>query len=111
MSTMFAFYLMQKLGFFLLATAFLVIYLVTMYSFITGRKKTVEVFENGLRMGKTSAVWSDVLGVDDAGVVELSNGRTIDIPQSISERDALITLLRSNVNQKGGPSEPPFPSL
>jgi len=94
---MFAFYLVQKLGYFLLATAFLVIYLVTMYSFITGRRKTVEVFANGLRVGRTSALWTSVSGIDDKGVVDLADGSWIEIPQSIYERDALIARLRANL--------------
>ena len=94
LSMMFAFYLLQKLGYFLLATAFLVIYLVTMYSFITGKKKTVEIFENGLRMGKTSVLWSDIVAVDDKGNVDLAVGKKIEIPQSILEREALLTEIR-----------------
>jgi len=97
MSMMFAYYLLQKPLFFLLATAFLVIYLFTMYSFMMGRKKTVEVFENGFRTGKTSATWSDVEGVDDKGLVALSHDRNFEIPQSIHERAALIANIRSHI--------------
>jgi hypothetical protein len=97
LSMMFAFYLMQSLVFFLLATAFLVIYLVTMYSFITGKKKAVEVFENGVRMGKISSSWSEVSGVNDDGVVDLSNGKKLEIPRSVHERNALIARIRGFV--------------
>lgn len=97
MSMMFAFYLLKNLVFFLLATAFLMIYLATMYSFITGRKKTVEVFENGLRIGKTSAMWSDVESVDDTAGIQLTDSKKLEIPRSICEREALITLIRSNL--------------
>jgi Ca2+/Na+ antiporter len=97
LTMMFAYYLLQAPIYFLLATAFLVIYLVTMYSFIMGKKKTVEVFENGLRMGKTSAVWSDLEGVDDKGVIELTGEKKLDIPQSLYERETLITNIRSKM--------------
>jgi len=98
MSMMFAFYLLKNLVFFLLATAFLMIYLATMYSFITGRKKTVEVFENGLRIGKTSAIWSDVESVDDTAGIQLTNGKKLEIPRSICEREVLMTLVRGNLS-------------
>jgi Ca2+/Na+ antiporter len=97
LTMMFAYYLMQTPIYFLLATAFLVIYLATMYSFITGKKKTVEVFENGLRMGKTSAMWPDIARVDDKGGVDLTDGKKLEIPQSICERDSLLTLIRSHL--------------
>jgi Ca2+/Na+ antiporter len=97
LTMMFAYYLMQTPIYFLLATAFLVIYLATMYSFITGKKKTVEVFENGLRMGKTSAMWSDVAGVHEKGTVDLTDSKKLDIPQSIYERESLLTRIRSNL--------------
>jgi hypothetical protein len=97
MTMMFAYYLLQKPLFFLLATAFLVIYLFTMYSFLSGRKKTVEVFENGLRMGKTSTLWIGVANVSDKGVLDIDGDKKIEIPQSIYEREALIALIRSNV--------------
>jgi hypothetical protein len=97
MSMMLAFYMMQSLVYFLLATAFLVIYLVTMYSFITGRKTTIEVFENGIRIGKTSAMWPEIAGIDDNGIVEIARGSKIEVPRSIYERDVLITLIRRNL--------------
>jgi len=98
MSTMFAYYLLQKPLFFLLATAFLVIYLFTMYSFIMGRKKTVEVYEKGVRMGKISASWPDVEAIDDRGLVCIAGDKKLEIPHSIYERDALIARIRSNVS-------------
>ena len=97
MSTMFAYYLLQKPLYFLLATAFLAIYLFTMYSFITGRKKTVEVFENGIRMGKTSALWTEVRRVTEKGVIEIEGQKDLEIPQSIYERESLIAKIRSGL--------------
>ena len=66
---MFTFYLLQNIVFFLLATAFLVIYLATMVSFFTARKKSVEVHENGLRIGRESILWTDIDGIDEDGSI------------------------------------------
>ena len=97
LTMMFAFYLLQGLVYFLLATAFLVIYLVTMYAFFTARKMVVEVFENGLRIWEkdVSIVRCRECGCT-AGVIHLLDGEKIDIPRSIHERDALIDRIRSS---------------
>lgn len=97
LTMMFAFYLLKNLVYFLLATSFLTIYLTTMYSFVTAKKRTVKIFNNGLRIGKISAAWTEVVSVDEAGTIEISNGKRIEIPQSTHERDALLTRVRVSV--------------
>ena len=93
MTMMFAYYLLKSIGYFLLATAFLLIYIATMYSFLTLRKKVVEVFENGLRMGSDHMLWNDIESVDEKGNMRFQS-KDLTIPTSLHERDALIAHIR-----------------
>jgi hypothetical protein len=97
MTMMFTYYLRHNLLYFLLATAFLIVYLVTMYSFITGKKKSVELFENGLRVGRSSATWPEIVSVDRAGVIAISSSKKLEIAESIYEREALLSRIRTSV--------------
>src|ERR1051326_4189159 len=42
---MFGFYIRQNIGYFLLATAFLIVYLITMFSWVMQRKTELRIFE------------------------------------------------------------------
>jgi len=94
---MFAYYLRGSIGYFLLATAFLIVYIAMMYSIFTGRKKTVEIYENGLRVGRETATWNEIDDVDDAGIITLANKKRLAIPLSILDRDRVVALIRDSV--------------
>ena len=97
LAMMFAVYVLKDAIYFLLASAFLVIYLVMMYSFFAGRKKAVEVYENGVRIGRDSATWDRIGSVDDDGTVVLKAGDKLSIAQSIHERDRLLRHIRTSI--------------
>lgn len=91
-------YIRQNLVYFLLASAFLVIYLVMMSSFFMARKKTVEVYENGLRIGRETIFWSDIDSIDDDGSLTRSRTpKTIAIAFSIVRRDELLAHVRGRL--------------
>lgn len=94
---MFLFYLRQSFLYFLLATAFLVLYLGMMASFITLRKKTIEVRENGISFKKARFLFTEITNITDGGTITLNDKRTIDIPTSLSNRDELIASIASKI--------------
>lgn len=96
---MLAYVLRQEIGYFLLSTAFLVVYLGTMYSFIKGRKKTVELYEKGLFTAGRIVRWADITAVDEQGNIITSTGRPIMVPMSLYERTALLGRIRSAIKQ------------
>ena len=57
LAMMFAFYIRQSLLYFLLATAFLVVYLVTMFSLFSMKRTSVRIFESGLEYRKYRLLW------------------------------------------------------
>lgn len=96
LTTMFTFYLRQNILYFLLASAFLVLYLVMMFALLMQRRSTVEVCENGFRTKKQSIRWTDMLSVSEEGTVELSSGKNIVLVRSIVAFEDLVATLRRN---------------
>ena len=64
MAMMIAFYLRQKLGYFLLSSGFLVLYILTMFGWMMLRKNVVRIYENGFSYRKFSAGWSEIAEID-----------------------------------------------
>ena len=98
LAMMFTFYLRQNILYFLLASAFLVLYLVMMFALLMQRRSTVEVCENGFRTKKQSIRWSEVVAVSDEGVVELSSGKNVVLARSIVDFESLIDRIRSKLS-------------
>ena len=86
----FAAYIRPHILYVFLATAFLIVYLITMYSFVMQRKANVEVYENGFRYRKNIVLWGEIKGVSDKGEVSINNGKVIAIPQTISDLPGVI---------------------
>ncbi|HEV7701804.1 MAG TPA: hypothetical protein VGO43_16350 [Pyrinomonadaceae bacterium] len=91
---MFAFYLRQNIGYFLLGTAFLLVYLVMMYSVFTQRKSAVELHEEGLRFKRSDIRYEDVESVSEDGILRTSDGRTMTLPKSVDGFGSLLETLR-----------------
>lgn len=92
---MVAYFLRQDIGYFLLSTAFLVVYLGTMYAFFKGRGRTFELYEKGLFTGEQVIRWGDIERLDADGNIVRTKGKPISIPMSLYERSSLVERIRS----------------
>ncbi len=99
---MFAFYVRQSLLFFLLSTAFLMIYLITMFSWVMQRKGSVEYFENGVKHRKNTVLWSEITSVSDAGEITHLHGKKFTIPATVSESEKLVQTIKARVSAVNG---------
>ena len=89
------FYLRESILYFLLASAFLVIYVITMLSWVIQRKNVVQVFENGFSYKGKQAAWDEISTVRDDGTVDLKDGKQIAISPAIDHLASLLDLIRS----------------
>lgn len=96
LAMMFAFYVLQSALYFLLSTAFLIIYLLTMFSFVMQRKKNVQIFENGLLYRKNSVLWSEIAAVDGDGKISLKSGKRFEVSSTIHDFESLIAIIKRN---------------
>ena len=92
---MFVFYVRQGFVYFILASAFLVIYVLSLISFVGQRKNVLKVYENGIEFKKVSAAWNEIQSVSDEGVVFLNGDRTIKLPNALNDLINVIGLIRA----------------
>ncbi len=98
---MFGFYLRQNIGYFLLATAFLAVNVLTLVGWISIRRRTVRVYEKGLRYRDFDAFWSEIESVDfEGGALRImkSGGVSVELPKTVDRLDAIARLIESRVN-------------
>ena len=93
---MVAFYIRQSILYFLLATAFLIVYLVTMFSWFMQRKAVVYVYERGFGFKDRSLGWDEIDSIDyeQKIIVNPKNGKPLEFPSTISEPAALVRYIR-----------------
>jgi len=92
---MVGFYIRQSLGYFLLATAFLLVYLVTMVSWALQRRSQISLYENGLTYKKNRVLWEDILGIDENGKIVTADGEKFTIPKSMNNFGMVLNVIRT----------------
>ncbi len=100
-----AFYIRQHIGYFILSTAFLVVYILTLISWVLQRRNVVSVYENGIMYKKFSGSWSEIESgtiLDDGPdrkSIELQKNRRekVSIPSSIQGFDRILGFVKANV--------------
>lgn len=105
MAMLFAFYLRQNLGYFLLSTAFLLVYLLTMFGWLLMRKNLVKIYENGLKYRKTSAAWSEIETISAKGKrnfeISKTNGEKIVLSDAIQDIRQIVKRVETEIAKAG----------
>ncbi len=95
------FYLQQGFVYFLLSTAFLVIYLVTMTSWVLQRRNVVKIYENGIEYRNYSCLWDEIesISAGEGNTVEVrtKGGGKFTLPNTISGLDQIVKTMRVSV--------------
>lgn len=60
MAMLVGFYLRQNIGYFLLSTAFLIVYILTMLGWIALKKNVLKIHENGIEYKNFAARWDEI---------------------------------------------------
>jgi len=72
-----AFSIRQNLGYFLLATAFLIVQLFTLFGWVTQRKNELRLFENGFTYRKHTCFWDEIASMNLIMMSRLIGGEKI----------------------------------
>lgn len=108
---MFGFYVRQNIGYFLLATAFLAVNVLTLVGWIAIRKKTVQIFENGIRYREFRARWEEIRfvkrtvvskmmgGERQSAVIEKHDGQRVEIPDALDRIGDIVAIIESGVER------------
>lgn len=98
LAMMVVFYIRENVLYFLLASAFLVVYIVTLLSWIVQRRNVVSVYEQGLTYKKRTVLWDEIEQVNadgETGEIIVRDEKPILLPKTLFKFDSLIQTIRS----------------
>lgn len=92
-----AFYVRPQIGYFVLATAFLVVNLFTLIGIWMQKRNVVKIFENGIEYKKFRAAWNEIESVkaDQSGLQLAKPGESTLVPASIDRFESIVSSVRS----------------
>ena len=99
LAMMFGFYIRQNIGYFLLSTAFLIVYIFTMFSWVMMRKNIVKIYENGLTYKKFTARWNEIEAVNRYEIRK-TKGEKIVLSESIQGVEQIIERIKKEISHE-----------
>ncbi len=94
----------QNIGYFFLSTAFLAVYLLTMFGWLMMRKNILKIYENGLTYRKFTARWNEIEAVESSRKgaklnfeIRKVKGGKITITESIHQVEQAVALIESKI--------------
>lgn len=108
MAMMLGFYVRQNIGYFLLASAFLIVYVLTMFGWLVMRKNVVKVYENGLTYKKFAVVWDEIAAVETKTAnnkksgyeISKKDGEKIVLSETIDGIELIIKRIQQSQNRE-----------
>ena len=101
MAMLVVFYLRQQLVYFVLSTAFLVVYIFTLVGWVMQRRNVVSIHENGISYRKFAATWDEIKSVRSdvkTGVTLVNNkGESITIAKTIADFEKIAVTIRKRL--------------
>ncbi len=101
LAMMFAFYYFQNFVYFLLASSFLLVYVVTLSSWLIQRRNLVKIYENGIEFRKHSYLWTEIETIaagEPRGLdLKLKQGGKFTIPDNISQLDQIVRAVKTRI--------------
>lgn len=94
------FYIREHIGYFILSTAFLVVYVFTLIGWVIQRRSTVSVFENGIKYRNFRATWTEIESVkaDRSGLdIKKNYNEKTTIPSSLQGFASIVRTVQKAV--------------
>ena len=99
---LFFFNTQRSIGYFILSSAFLVVYVFTMIGWVMQKRNTVSIFENGIAYRKFTSSWNDLKSVTSntkSGItLSKSGGESITIGTSVADLDKIAVAVRRRLS-------------
>jgi magnesium-transporting ATPase (P-type) len=99
--TLIFFYLQQGFMYFILSTAFLIIYVFTMIGWVMQKRNVVSIHENGIARRNFITTWDEIKSVTaeaDSGItIVKSDGESLTIPKTTADIGRIAVMIRQNL--------------
>lgn len=99
LSMMIVYYIRDSPLFFLLATAFLLVYVVTDLSSTTASRYR-PIIRAWNRVQETRLAWDEIGAVADDGRITVTTGKSLQVPQTLDRLPELLRLIRASAAGK-----------
>ncbi|MGD9562170.1 MAG: hypothetical protein AB7F88_08110 [Pyrinomonadaceae bacterium] len=103
LATLGAFYIRQQIGYFLLSTAFLIVYLFTLIGWVMQKRNVVTLYEKGLKYKSFHAAWHEIAYVntspDGLTIKRTERERTL-IPRSVSGYEHILLAVKNGIEDR-----------
>ena len=101
MAMLVVFYVRQQVIYFVLSTAFLIVYIFTLIGWVMQRRNTVSIYENGIGHRSFVAAWDEIQSVKadpKAGItIVKTNGASVTIPKTIADVDQIALIIKNHL--------------
>ncbi len=99
-----AFYIRRQVGYFVLSSGFLVVYVFTLIGWLMQKRNLVRVHENGIQYRKFHAAWDEIASVtanaDGLEIAKIKNERT-SIRPSVTGYEQVVQAVKQGVERSG----------
>ena len=96
------FYMRAQIGYFILSSAFLIVYLLTMFGWFVLKRQKLEIREKGISYRRIKLFWDEVSAVDQINgksfYIRSSDGSRLEISDSVADWEKV----REIVTQRTG---------
>lgn len=99
-----AFYVRAQFGYFLLSTAFLIVFAFTMIGWWWQRRNIIEIFDRGIRFRGRQLLWDEVAAIRDRPegfIIETKSRANISIPKTIEQFHDVRALVETRTGNSG----------
>ena len=95
------FYVRQQMIYFVLSTAFLIVYIFTLIGWVMQKRTLVSVYENGIKHRKFAATWDEIKSVRsdaETGITLVKDGgETLTIGKTTADIGRIAMLVKQNL--------------
>jgi hypothetical protein len=101
MAMLLVFYIQQQMIYFVLSTAFLIVYIFTLIGWVMQKRNVVSIYARGITYRKFSARWDELQSVkaEPASGITISNtnGESVTIGETTTDLSRIALLIRQNL--------------
>ncbi len=95
------FYAWQQIVYFVLSTAFLVVYIFTMIGWVMQKRNVLSIHANGIKYKKFTSSWDEIKSVRSEAktgiTIVKANGESVTIGKTIADFDEIAVRIRSRL--------------
>lgn len=92
------FYVREQIGYFILSSAFLVVYLLTMFGWFVLKRQKLQVHELGISYRRSKILWNEITSIEDLGersfLIKGSDGSALQVSDAVSESAKVREMVR-----------------